>query len=272
MKKMKLVSCLMAMVMAATVASSVVSAADGTVQITVGNDTQLPGAAFSVDVNMASVPAAGLSSIDFAIDYDATVIDVADVTLGAIGETGAASIEGAELGETLFTWYDTGSQIVLTWATGLLDTSYWVNTDGVFVTISGTVDSTASAGASTALTVSAPDRETYPGSGVASTVVLAGVGESSTASYDYTATAGSVTVGGAATAASWGDVDCNGVVDISDVILLNRFVAEDTAVTITTQGLLNADCVYNEKPDGEDSAAILQYIAGLLGYEDLGPQ
>ncbi len=271
MKKMKLVSCLMAMAMAAS-AATVAHAADGTVAVTVGTDTQAPGAAFSVDVNLGSVPAGGLSSIDFAIDYDDAIIDVTDVKLGSIAETGAASAEG-DMGETLFTWNDTGSQIVLAWATGMVDSAYWIKNNGVFVTISGTVDADAAAGSSTALTVSAADRETYPGSGVASTITISAVGESSTANYDCNATAGSVTVaGGAAAEANWGDVDCNGEVKIADVILLNRFIGEDTTITVTPQGLLNADCAYDGAQTGDDSTAILKYLAGMITYDQLGPQ
>lgn len=270
MKKMKLVSCLMAMAMAAS-AATVAHAADGTVAVTVGTDTQAPGAAFSVDVNLGSVPAGGLSSIDFAIDYDDAIIDVTDVKLGSIAETGAASAEG-DMGETLFTWNDTGSQIVLAWATGMVDSNYWIKNNGVFVTISGTVDADATAGASTALTVSAADRETYPGSGVPCSITISAVGESSTANYDCNATAGSVTVAGGEVNASWGDVDCNGDVKIADVILLNRFIGEDTTITVSDQGILNADCEYDGETTPEDSTAILKYLAGMIPYSALGNQ
>ncbi len=271
MKKMKLVSCLMAMAMAAS-AATVANAADGTVAVSVGKDTQAPGAAFSVDVNLASVPAAGLSSIDFAIDYDGAIIDVTDVKLGKIADTGAAGAEG-ELGETLFTWTDTGSQITLVWGTGLVDTNYWVKTDGVFVTITGTVDADAAPGASTELTVSAVDRETYPGSGVDASIVFAGVGESATATYDCTSTAGSVTVADGATGEiKWGDVDCSGEVKTADIILLNRFLAEDASINISAQGLLNADCQYDGETTSADATQILKYLAGLIPYEALGNQ
>ena len=61
-------------------------------------------------------------------------------------------------------------------------------------------------------------------------------------------------------------------VEIADVILLNRFLAEDTAVTVTDQGIANADCVYDGETAPEDSTAILQYLAGLIPYSDLGNQ
>lgn len=71
---------------------------------------------------------------------------------------------------------------------------------------------------------------------------------------------------------SWGDVNCDGLVDISDVVLLNRFISEDTTITITDQGILNADCVYDGDTTLDDSTIILQYIAGMVAYEELGNQ
>ncbi len=76
----------------------------------------------------------------------------------------------------------------------------------------------------------------------------------------------------ATTETNYGDVDCNGEVTVSDVVLLNRFISEDTAVTVTAQGLLNADCMYDGAQTAEDSTAILKYLAGAIPYEALGPQ
>ncbi len=70
----------------------------------------------------------------------------------------------------------------------------------------------------------------------------------------------------------WGDVNCDGSVKIDDVVLLSRYLAEDTSITVTAQGVLNADCAYTGKLDADDSTAILQYLAGLLKYEELGDQ
>ena len=62
------------------------------------------------------------------------------------------------------------------------------------------------------------------------------------------------------------------LVKIDDVVLLNRYVAEDTTINVTPQGVLNADCAYTGKLDSDDSTAILQYLAGLLTLSELGPQ
>ncbi len=70
----------------------------------------------------------------------------------------------------------------------------------------------------------------------------------------------------------WGDVDCDGQVKTNDVILLNRFLAEDTTITVSEQGIANADCEYDGDTTGADATKILQYLAGLIAYEELGNQ
>lgn len=77
---------------------------------------------------------------------------------------------------------------------------------------------------------------------------------------------------GTVTVFTWGDVDCNGTVEIADVILLNRFIGEDTSVTVSAQGIANADCHYDGDTNNNDSTAILQYLAGLIPYSQLGNQ
>ena len=68
----------------------------------------------------------------------------------------------------------------------------------------------------------------------------------------------------------YGDVDVNGTINISDVVLLNRYISEDTAITISVQGLKNADCIKDNAIHPTDAAAILQYLAGIKASEDLG--
>ena len=59
-----------------------------------------------------------------------------------------------------------------------------------------------------------------------------------------------------------GDVDENGSVQIADAILLARYIAEDTDITVTTQGLLNADMNGDEAVNADDAAALLSWLAG----------
>lgn len=66
------------------------------------------------------------------------------------------------------------------------------------------------------------------------------------------------------TATLHGDVNCDGVVKIDDVVLLNRFIAEDKSITITLQGRQNAECTGSAPIDSDDSTAILMYLAKLI--------
>ena len=69
----------------------------------------------------------------------------------------------------------------------------------------------------------------------------------------------------------YGDVDCNGTVEIADVVLLSRYVAQDKdAKAVTAQGLLNADCVKDGNVDMEDITAIARYLAHLIEASQLG--
>ena len=60
-----------------------------------------------------------------------------------------------------------------------------------------------------------------------------------------------------------GDVNCDGDVKIGDVILLNRFMAEDESITVKAEGLVNADADGDGGIGSGDSVAILKILAGL---------
>lgn len=69
----------------------------------------------------------------------------------------------------------------------------------------------------------------------------------------------------------YGDVDCNGKVEIADVVLLSRYIAQDENVkTISEQGLVNADCVKDGNVDMDDATAIARYLAHLIEASELG--
>lgn len=60
-----------------------------------------------------------------------------------------------------------------------------------------------------------------------------------------------------------GDVDCDGEVALADAILLARYVAEDTTVNVTAQGLTNADMNSDGVWDASDLTTILRILAKL---------
>ncbi len=59
-----------------------------------------------------------------------------------------------------------------------------------------------------------------------------------------------------------GDVDCNGICNVSDAVLLARYVAEDANVTVSAQGLINAEFDQNPGLSSADTSALIGYIAG----------
>ena len=73
-------------------------------------------------------------------------------------------------------------------------------------------------------------------------------------------------------ATKYGDVDCNGIIEINDIVLLSRYVAQDTSIPNppTEQGLANADCVRDNSIDSGDITAISRYLAHLIEESDLG--
>ncbi len=60
-----------------------------------------------------------------------------------------------------------------------------------------------------------------------------------------------------------GDVDCNGIVDVTDAVLLARLLAEDGEAVVSEQGMRNADCNQDGSRSMDDTTLILQHIAKL---------
>ncbi len=65
-----------------------------------------------------------------------------------------------------------------------------------------------------------------------------------------------------------GDVNCSGEIDVSDAVLLARFLAEDTSAKITTEGKTNADCDDDGDITSNDTVKILRHIAKLEVLKD----
>ena len=60
-----------------------------------------------------------------------------------------------------------------------------------------------------------------------------------------------------------GDVDCNGIVDVTDAVLLARLLAEDGEAVVSQQGMRNADCNQDGSRSMDDTTLILQHVAKL---------
>jgi hypothetical protein len=111
-------------------------------------------------------------------------------------------------------------------------------------------------------TITAAAESTSP---VTVTVTAGGM----TATVTVTVTAADTTD---ASKTHWGDVDCNDLVEIADVVTLNMYLLDKEATPVSAQGLLNADCEYDKTVDMADAAKIINYLAELIPYSDLGDQ
>ena len=67
-----------------------------------------------------------------------------------------------------------------------------------------------------------------------------------------------------------GDANCDGIVDISDAVLVMRFAVADKEAVITDQGLQNADADKNGSTDAEDATKILLHIAKKIRLDEVG--
>ncbi len=71
----------------------------------------------------------------------------------------------------------------------------------------------------------------------------------------------------------WGDTNLDDKVDVSDAVLLCRFLVGDTSATITDQGLANARMIKKGEPPTSDCVVkIIKYIAKMINKEDLAPE
>ena len=65
----------------------------------------------------------------------------------------------------------------------------------------------------------------------------------------------------------YGDTNCNGVVNIADVVVLNKWLNDASSYAMKDQGKINADCCDakgGEGLDASDSKAIIQSIVHLV--------
>ncbi|MBE6850438.1 MAG: hypothetical protein E7504_01680 [Ruminococcus sp.] len=278
MKVRKIVAGLAAVSMLAAFSAQAVIAAD-TVTIKGEKVNAEAGAKFELDVELNGVPSAGISVCEFALTYDSSLVEVTGVTAGAIANTGVDNAEKIEGAKAFEADYSTAGVINVTYTTGLDDKAYWITKDGVFLTVTGTVKSGASAGSVCDFKIGAIKRETTEGSGTTNSEISVGnVGSDYTVTkFETSLSNGSVTVGTKetdppetdppatdppATDAVYGDVDCNGKVDILDIIVLNKNLLG--AADVTPQGKINADVNKDGKPGSDDSLSILKFIVKLI--------
>ena len=240
-----------------------VFAAGETVQISVGKAEVKAGETFSVDVSLANVP----SCCDFAIKYDSSLISIDSVKAGDLANTAAVKDDPSASMLSIFDSSidkDKGTA-TLVWSTALDDPSYWMNGDGVFCTISGTVSKDAGDGA-IPLEIIPAARDTFAGSSVANDVISVGYFDSkNVVRYSVETSNGSVIVGNGGggdvgQTAVWGDANENGDVNISDAVLIMQSIANPDEFKITDQGKINGDVVDNGGGVTNVDALAIQYV------------
>jgi len=79
-----------------------------------------------------------------------------------------------------------------------------------------------------------------------------------------------ITVPDGAKATLYGDVDCNGLLEVNDIVVLNMFLLDQTTVDISDTGKANADVERDGYLDLSDSSKIINYLAELITSEELG--
>lgn len=70
----------------------------------------------------------------------------------------------------------------------------------------------------------------------------------------------------------WGDVDCNGEIDVKDAVLLARIASNDSSLTkddVTDDGKTNADVSHDGVVTTKDLSKLLSYLAYQIPKEDL---
>lgn len=95
--------------------------------------------------------------------------------------------------------------------------------------------------------------------------IVDGLEPVTTAPQDTTTTTTTTTAATTAPSGDFlaGDVDCNGVVEINDAVLLARYVAQDDTVKIMVQGIANGDYNQDGSVDSTDITAVCRQLAHL---------
>lgn len=246
-----------------------VFAAGETVQITVGKAEVKAGETFSVDVSLANVPASGIQCCDFALKYDSNLIKIDSVEAGALANTPAMKDDPTASMLSIFDSSisnDKGVTAII-WSTALDDTSYWLNGDGVFCTVKGTVS--ADAKGDIPLEIIPSSRDTYTGSNVPNDVISIGYfKDKEVVRYGVKTNNGTVSVGTEGSSGKGdkylkGDANEDGEVTIADAVKIMQALVNADEYGLSKQGAINADVIGDDGVTGVDALEIQKHIAGL---------
>ena len=274
-----------------TAAATTAPAADGDIVFDFGNYTAKAGEDVVVDVKLAKGNSHAVASMDvkFKLDKPLT-IDAFDTSAPAFG--GATVDANEDTYQASFISLDTKSEPVVGTDGEVVfelmvkvpddakDGTYKIGFDNCEIFKSGqNSDKWTYSVLNGEITVGEPttgaDTTTTT---AADTTTAASTTAASTTAPDTTApdtTAATTTTQSGTTATTpdgvlYGDANCDGKVNIADVVLVNRQLAN--TYELDAQGKKNADCCDAKGGDGLDSAdseAIIKHIIGLDGYVTL---
>ena len=60
--------------------------------------------------------------------------------------------------------------------------------------------------------------------------------------------------------------------NIADVVALNMYLIGPDVNPVTKQGLINANVAYDDYVNTTDGLTLMNYVAMVIEYEQLGPQ
>ncbi len=246
-----------------------------TVTLSASNETvSAAGDSFTVSVSLTGVPSTKVNTMDFALTYDTSVLTINSVAIGSAANTSAVTGDSTASDAPVFNYNIANGEVAISWTTGL-DSSAWIASDGVILTLSGKVNSGVADGTVTPINIGPVTRETYDGSGVYnSSLIIGAVDGTSVTEYTVNTVSGSVTVkgsssGGSSSSASeaslLGDVNLDGSVTMADVVTLGKSLTGN--MTLLDEAIANADCYQGDgatEPNSQDMFTLVDFQLGAV--------
>lgn len=225
------------------------------------------GESFSVNISISGVPDAGISGIEFAVRYDPSLITVTSVSDGSIIPVVSGSEEEKAVSSIDSNIDSENSCVNIMW---ISYSGKYIENDGVFASISGTVNKGVSGTA---------ELEIVPVSRSKNNKVYAAVGENAELFVPATVN-GSVIVNSEITTAAAvtsyvtensltdnknvfrGDSNCDGIIDILDVTLVARSIVK--LVDLNENQKANSDVITDKVIDVKDLGQLKKYLIKLI--------
>lgn len=261
----------MMMVLSSSVSLMPANAGDGSLKVEVSSAVAEAGSDFTLTVSLSNIPETGIQGADFAVSYDSSLVSLKSAEAGPLTNTGADAIDGSEECPNFAANIEKEkSAVCVFWGTSAEDSKYWMQGEGVMLTITGTVLDTASPGSVADFDIiPVPRNENGNADSAANSKIWLGyysditAAEGSIIFYDVETVSGTVTVSDAS--ALKGDANLDGKVNVSDVICVSAYVSNATKNPLPEQGIINAD-VYNtgDSLSANDAFTIQQYSSGII--------